>query len=41
MLPNFFTREELDAVRKTVEEEVERIAQKLYDGGKITGAISD
>ncbi|XP_072022978.1 phytanoyl-CoA dioxygenase domain-containing protein 1 homolog [Amphiura filiformis] len=41
VIPNFFATEELDPVRDGIADEVERIAQMLYDGGKIKDKHED
>ena len=39
-LPKFFKPEELDPVRKAVEIEVDDLANKLFNAGKITGIMN-
>ncbi|XP_069140456.1 uncharacterized protein [Argopecten irradians] len=41
IVENFFTREELDTCRKAVNEQVEKLAQKLYQAGKIKNLYSE
>ena len=38
-LPKFFKPEELDPAREAVAEEVDKLANKLYDAGKIKGQV--
>ncbi|CAL1527986.1 unnamed protein product, partial [Lymnaea stagnalis] len=35
LVPKFFTEEELEPCKKSIEDQVDILAQKLYDGGKI------
>ncbi|WAR20076.1 hypothetical protein MAR_001914 [Mya arenaria] len=41
VLPNFFTKEEMEPCRKTTEELVDNLAKKLFEAGKIKNAYEN